>query len=315
MEQAPDGPGANDPVFLYGVLYGPLPQAGGGPVTAIEGQLTVTRADILEGLVAGAPFAFGYQGATEGPSNGARPRCFHIALPAARHDEIAAGRGIVVAYPLLSVDLFAAEPVNEIPVNQLSYDLLSGFWGDLCREEPRRYGDGKLLPLPDRATFCKKLQNEGYTVKGDVAVRRKGGLLGLFTEDEVQIPPEGNVDAYLRLAGEALQTLTSWPSSRTLALRGRMAACHAPSDRHPNDLRRPATPAHVAGPKAPLPKRPPGKRNAAPPDWMQDFVDAHRQPGRAAPHLTGMSTGKPRAKPANKATPPTQPDWMKDFES
>ena len=318
VEQAPDGPGANDPVFLYGVLYGPLPPAGGGPVTAIEGQLTVTRADILEGLVAGAPFAFGYQGATEAPSLGVRPRCFHIALPAARHNEIAAGRGIVVAYPLLSVDLFASEPVNEIPVNQLSYDLLSGFWGDLCREEPRRYGDGKLLPLPDRATFCKKLQNEGYTVKNDVAVRRKGGLLGMFTDDEVQIPPEGNVDAYLRLASEALQTLTGWPSPRAVAMRTRMATSQTRSDRHPNDLRGLASPAHSAVPKDKLSKRPPPEpraRNAGPPAWMQDFVDAHRQPGRAAPHLTGMPPGKARLKSADKATPPARPDWMKDFES
>jgi hypothetical protein len=311
VEQAPDSPGANDPVFLYGVLYGPLPHVTGGAVPATQGQLTVTRADVLEALVNSTPYAFHYQGVGHGNAGTARPRCFHLTLPGGREDEIAAGRSIVFAYPLLSIDLFSTEPMNEIPVNQLAYDLLSGFWGDLCKEEPRRYGKDKILPPPDRATLVRKLQDDGYSVDGDVASRKRPGLLGALLYDRIDLPADGTVDTYVSLAAEALRTLPSWPDSRARALRTRvrLAGSRTRFSGHPKNVDAgQALPASVAKPK-------PRKRSSSPPEWMQDFVDAHQQPGRPAPHLTGATAAKPSPQSENKTAPNAKPDWMKDFDS
>ena len=53
LEQAAGAPGLNDPIYLYGTLHGPYPQSAGQDAYVIEGQLTVTRSDLLDALVQG----------------------------------------------------------------------------------------------------------------------------------------------------------------------------------------------------------------------------------------------------------------------
>lgn len=62
LEQPPGSPGWNDPVYLYGTLYGPPPGGTDGRTAGVEGQLMVTRGDLLDGLVRGAAHAFRYAG-------------------------------------------------------------------------------------------------------------------------------------------------------------------------------------------------------------------------------------------------------------
>ena len=96
VEQRADEPGPNDSIYLYGSMYGPLDESGARPAAAHNGQLTVTRADVLDGLAAGAAWPFRY--ATSIPGR-AGPRFVHLLLPGDRVEELEQGRGAVLAYP------------------------------------------------------------------------------------------------------------------------------------------------------------------------------------------------------------------------
>lgn len=339
LEQPGPAPGFNDPIYLYGTLFGPFPQASAQPVSGIEGQLTVTRADLLEALAQNAPYAFRYA-----PQAGAAqhsPRCFHLLLPADREDELSQGRGLVLAYPLLPPELILNEVRNEQFVKQLAYDVLSALREDLRLAGLRLPLCEMTLPVPSRAQLEQDLQAEGYEIKGDtarkqfqVSAQEQGWLRAVFeslTAEQLQLPPEGTIEDYVNLAAQTLAQLPEWPSARARAIRERVTAMPPNINRTVAAVRSaPLTqPALTPPTEPPRVTLKPVERAA----WIEDFIASHQVPGQPAPRLTTTplinrdatqstswqedfapptNPSKPTAKPAKQQS--AQPDWMKDFE-
>ncbi|MCL4294543.1 MAG: hypothetical protein KJ077_02395 [Anaerolineae bacterium] len=325
LEQPADTPGPNDPVYLYGILYGPYSNIEDAPISATKGQLTITRADALAGLVQGAAHAFRYVNSAD---PGEPPSCcFHMMLPGDREEEIRHGQGIVLAYPLLPAELALSAASNETVVNQLLYDLLSALKEDLSREGIENLLCSMTLPVPSRSNLEYQLEFEGYTIKGDTAIREVsagkgfGGLLasvfGTLTQERLDLPPQGNVDDFLKIARDALKALPGWPSPRAIALRERVKAVS--TERRGAIESISLLPSREAGTprpsSTPMRVRLPAMSEAGEtPAWMQDFIEAHRKPGAPPPKLTSIVGPRQHKEPHPKPSSAKKPDWMKDFE-
>jgi hypothetical protein len=278
LEQAPDCPGVNDPVFLYGALVGPLfpgSRNGSAPIARIEGQLTVTRGDLLAGLVTGAPWAFRCPDA----NNGRMAYTLSLLTGADRVDVAEAGGCGVLIYPLIGVDadLYELAPGNEDMVSRVLYDVLFAWWTDAARDAPPALRTADGLPVPSRAQHEQHLVSEGFEIKGGKAVRSRqgwtGGLPGFLGEERLTLPPEADTDGFLDLAAEALRDAREWPSPAVLALHRRVRAAR----------RRATVSDDVVNPVR-LPPRPPAAGRPVP-DWMQSFIAEHTQesPSRLTP--------------------------------
>ena len=303
-------------------MSGPFPRPRDSELPVYDGQLTVTRADVLAGLGEGEPHAFRYPGA---PGDGPAGRSFHILLPGGRVEDIEAGHSVVLAYPALDPQMAAFDTSNEALTVQILYDLLRGFQEELERSGKAPFG---CVPVPSRAAHAAELEADGWSVKGDRAVRMPkprnlvGAVIGrLFRRETMTLPPTGKTQDFFAAARLALQTLDGWPDARARALRARLSPggpAAAPRAAPP------ATPAALPGPPRPLPPRAQRPRRD---DWMRDFIEAHATPGKAAPRITSSA---PRVKPAangdwrsdfaaGPGKPPDEPgqappEWMKDFE-
>jgi len=346
LEQPAEAPGLNDPVYLYGTLFGPYPAAG-APPPGVEGQLTATRADLLDGLVRGAAHAFCY--ARPSGDDGPALRCLHLMLPGDREAETRGGSGVVLAYPLLPPQLILNEVANEIVVSQLLYDTLSAFAEDLAREQIDHPLRGKTLPVPSRLALEDQLRAQGYDIRGDAAARKveagegfQGFLASVFGSlmgEELALPPEGAVDDFLGLARLTLDALPGWPSPRAAALRSLVRAA-PPEAYRPAARPRPSPPVRIPAASAPAVPPPAPERAATPaaagrrepPAWMQDFIVAHQRPGAPPPRVTPTAPSPPaaagpewmtdfsrqpgaaRAGDAAEANPGASPEWMRDFD-
>lgn len=303
LEQPLQTPGVNDPVYLYGTLYGPLPGDRG-----VRGQLTVTRADVLAGIVHGVEHAFRYGAA----------RCFHLVLPGERAEDLLRGCGPIVAYPLMPAELALADASNEAVVAQLAYDLLSALQADVRKEGAASPLASMTLPVPSRYAFEQALELQGYEIDGEVARKRANGgvigsLFGRLLGDRVELPPEADVPGYAELIREVLATVPGWPDARARALATCLAGNVAPAP-----LRPAATPA-----PRPAPARPAAPPRPAPPpsraqDWMQDFLQSHPGPTRLTSARRRPAWMEDFAAPSSSSRPveaqASRPDWMKDFE-
>jgi hypothetical protein len=304
LEQGSDAPGLDDPVYLYGRLYGPLPATPGMPIRAVAGQLTVTRSDVLDGLARGLAHPFVCTGSATAA------RCFGALVPGDRPEAVARGRGAVLVVPVMPADLDLPNGANEALVAQLLSDVLHAMQADL-RAQGRKDGlAARPLPVPSRAAVADRLVQAGYTLEGAVAVKRStalGGLVGMLGGGErVVLPAEADVDGFAALAREVLGSLPGWPSAQSTALAHRTCG-HPPSPLRAASLgsaRAQATPSPAAAPPATRPITP--RASTPRSEWMQDFVQAHRSAGGGQ---------KPRLTPAQKAVAPGRtPEWMKDFE-
>ncbi len=327
VEQSSDAQGTNDPVHLYGALQGPYPSALDHGATRVEGQLTVTRADVLAGLASGAGHAWRYGSSSET----AVGRCLSLILPADRSEEIAAGRGLVLAYPLLPADLWMPAPANEVLVSQILFDLLAALQKDLGAR------NAMALPVPNRTAFIAELESQGYQVEGDVATRRAAGtglrralasVAAAFAGDKVTIPPEGKLDQFLAIAANAVTKLDAWPTPGQRALAS-LAQQVGASPRHQGAPRweRPMAPLAEAAPAA-RPRAPRVVPRPAVPEWTKDFMVGHQSPegsylttSRPGPIAVPAAWAEDFSAPRPKAPEPPSPaasaeaaDWMKDFE-
>lgn len=321
LEQPAGAPGWNDPVYLYGRLYGPYPESADKLQGGVEGQLAITRCDLLQGVIDEAASAFRYAG-TEATA-GQALRCFHLLLPGDAEDEIRRGGGLVLAYPLLPAELTAADSSNEIVVSQLLYDLLSALKDDLEREQLAHPLRQLTLPVLSRALLEQQLLSQGYEIKGETAFRKiasgegfKGFLASVFgalTGDSLQLPPEAEVDEFLDIAKRTLASLPGCPSPRAVALRN----CVKPA---PPRRKVQAAPPLIHQPQFSVPpptvRTPlPVRRSSEPPGWMKDFISAHQQPDTPPPRLTSTTGLKRHTVPTKKTgSARTEPDWIKDFE-
>jgi hypothetical protein len=332
LELLMDAPGLNDAMYLYGTLRGPYPAAEGATLKTIEGQLTVTRSDLLGGLIEGTADAFAYQP----DANGAR--CVHALLPGERADLIDGGRGVVLALPIAPAWTLESSVSNDRVAAQIIHDVLGALRRDL--------GDATPLPVANRAAVIAELKAQGFTIEGDEAVKTtKSGLLGIRTEREKKpVPREAPLEEFVRLALSALPKIGP-PSPESFALRRRHIGRES---RLALVDRAGTTPAHVARPMSsdpisstsPTSRAPRPQVKAQPTDWMKDFVDAHQAQGHAKPRVVAPARfvapppppkpkqswmddfDEPKGEPAEQAGPKSdtgepsskKPDWSKDFE-
>ena len=214
---------------------------------------------------------------------------------------------------------------NEFVVSQLLYDILIALKEDLEREQIVHPIRSTVLPVPSRMTLERQLAAQGYEIKGGAAVKKAeagGGFQGLLAtvfgplmSDRLELPPEGEADDFLNLAGSALNTLPGWPSTRSAALRSCVKPAPAVANRNALRLRDAEAP-QIRIPQPSVIQRHtqvrPVRPINEPPDWMQDFITAHREPGAPAPRLT--STAELNRKSTSSAESGAQElDWMKDF--
>ncbi|HSD90478.1 MAG TPA: hypothetical protein VLB44_23295 [Kofleriaceae bacterium] len=315
MEMLPDAPGPNDALYVYGLLHGPYPSYADTPVVAVEGQLTLTRSDLLGGLVDGVTQALAYAPEPAGS------RCVSALLPGERAELIETGRGVILALPLVPTWLPECPVPNDLVVAQLLYDVLSALRSDLGIDSP-------VLPVPNRATLEAELVAAGWKIEGDEAVRAKGkGLMGALRGSEKRkLPRQGSLDELVGEAKSALAKMQNVPTAEAAALRRRATRMYTqvhvtPQIPKPPPPHTAATPAPVAAPRP--------RVETPSTDWMKDFVDAHRSPTRPAPRVSTPARVVSRdATPAwmqdfaetapsdepDEAAPAPKPDWKSDFE-
>lgn len=150
VEMLPDAPGPNDPLRVHGVMYGPYSEYDDGAVVPVEGQLTVTRADLLGGLVDGMATAFAYSPDEHGS------RCVHALLPGECADVIDTGKGVILALPLAPTWMPDCPLSNDLVVAQLVHDVLGALRADLG-VTPAKHGFMSFL----RGHGKKKLPEQG----------------------------------------------------------------------------------------------------------------------------------------------------------
>lgn len=289
VEMLPDAPGPNDALYLYGVMRGPYPALPGRPIASVDGQLTVTRADLIAGLLDGVANAFAYAPEPRGS------RCVHALLPGERAELLEAGRGVVLALPLAPAWTLDAIVSNDLVSAQMLYDVLHALRTDLGITEP-------VLPVPSRALVEHNLVAAGWRIEGNEAVRPvKTGLLGSVFGGNVQrkpLPREGTLDELIAEAKAVLARVPGAPSAEVIALqRGRVRSPSLPPPPPPTP--RPSSPPPIPPSAAPRPRVETSRS-----DWMKDFVEAHRAPARQKPTVTV---------PARAVTPDATPSWMEDF--
>ncbi len=328
LEQPPETPGLNDPVYLYGTLYGPYPSSSSESARGIDGQLTINRMDLLAGIVDSAKFAFNYQSDMSGSET---QRCFNLLLPGDREEEVAQGKGLVMAYPLMPAEVVMGEPWNEVVVCGLIFDVLSALKEDLEKEKVNHPLRNTILPVPNRSWLEQQLESNGYAIKGNVATRLPGtntGIpkmlsyaLGHLIKDKTTLPPQGNINEYIALAENTIKHLPGFPPTRLKALRNRVRPVSAEA-RAQGSRAKSAPPQSVRIPAGqPFP---PQMGNAPAPrkaDWMQDFISKHRPAGTGETRLTTMSglAGSRSSAPAKTGSKAetklkAKPDWMSDFD-
>lgn len=344
VEHPADAEGFNDPVYLYGTLTGPWP---GPNAQRMNGQLTVTRGDVLAGFAHGASDAFHYVKDAESRD---APRAYHALLPGDRADQLAQGKGLVLAWPAVAAELQAHNVANGTQVASVLHAVLAQLQADARANQGPPALASLELPVPSRALAIADLELHGYEVKGDLATPRptKGGLVGKLSgwihDTSVPVPREAPPPEFLELARRVLPMLPGWPTETERTLRTHVrAGTLSPSKPSASTLSPGTTEVHTTAPTPPArPPLPPRMRTrpVGSSEWMKDFLDAHGKPGGAQPHITRLQP-KPEPRPAPQVaksswttdfvkatpTPPAQgqqeaspsppgkrPDWMRDFE-
>jgi hypothetical protein len=303
VERLPDAPGADDPLFLYGVLRGPYPDALLDGVYGIEGQLATARGPLLDGLAFGIQRSFVYEVGHCGTS------CTHAALPV----DIDASGSVVLAFPLVpmgddgSNELVAAQLIHEV-LGALRTDL-----GDDLASDP--------VPVPNRAQYERDLVAAGWTIRGDTAIHRggKSRFASLFAPARKQkLPRQIALADYVPLVAAQLARLPGWPEPERRALHHKLGLTAPERPRAPRPA--PQGSFEVRGaPAPPAPRNQQSKKKktkrknrtvatglTAPrrEEWIKDLVDEHAEPGRPKPRV---------ARPA-RAAGASIPGWMLDYD-
>ncbi len=291
FERPDDAPGFNDPVHLYGNIFGPVPDDS-APL-ATPGQLTVTRADILAGMLASAPYPFHYQS-----TGGLWSRCFNMLLPGGREDETSRGDSLVLAYPIPTAGVLSADGSNELTAMQLLYDVLFDLRAELERHQMRRHRlQDMILPVPSRRALETQLEGKGYVIKGDVAIRNKGGsnnkVVGALSqifkslEDRMDLPPQATMEQLLEIARMTLSTLPSWPPAQSRSIQSKTSQASAEL------MARASSPKGASNlPQIPVCGSTPQRARKSAEDWVRDFSGASGKPSvNPVPPLPHPKTG------------------------
>ena len=239
VEQLADTPGRNDPLFLYGTLFG----VSTSPHRSANGQLMLTRADLLHGFVAARPWAFRY----------ANQSCFHALIPAGSDDDVRAGEAVVLAYSLPPPEAWDGVPANDGFVRHLLGDVLSAMKEDLEREERGRGLLARLFTQPHakQLELSPSLDTDGYF---DIASR----ALGLFDA----WPAPRTLELQRRAKAAVMQRVSAPIAQPFNSVNVTAPTPQRPSSDWVQDFlqqhRKPGVTPHVTSPKSR-------------PDWMKDF--------------------------------------------
>ena len=317
LEQPGKVSGLNDPVHLIGRLTGPWPPPPSGP-RVFEGELSLTRGDLLGGLVDAridaleVPNAAGDQGLV-----------LHAWLPGDREDELLAGRGGILAYPMVPAELSPLDRCNELLCMELLCGILEAMQQDVRADSLQNHPlHAVRLPTPDRAALIRAWEAEGFEREGERMSRRPTGkgffgeLASVLAKPEIRpIPPQAELEPLLKLSRELLPLLPGWPEPRYRCLRAlRMYGQPTMGPARP-DL--PVLPKNTASEvtsekSGPAPAEVPAAapfRRAPEPDWLQDFG------GGSPPRRTPLRAPDRRPEYTKDPSPPTgRPAWMDDFE-
>jgi hypothetical protein len=290
------GPELNQPVYAYGTLIGPIVDE--TPAARVRGQLTLTRADLLEGFAIGREFAF--RCAAEGTGAHA---VYHALLPGGRAEDIAEGRDVLLAYPLAPTELAEENLENAAIVQLLVAELVEALRKDLSREERGR----------------------GLLEK----------WFGTSRAAQLVSPETLDFSASMELAAMALRYMPEWPSARSRALRtrivpedtldglvrspARIGGEFTPSMHGAGNQTR-AEPASAPAPQAALTSAPAPqaalptraarwkKPADAPPAWTRDFLPEQHRADPAASYVTWKA-------PRSTKKLPDSSEWMDDFRA
>jgi len=293
VERQPDTPGADDPLFLYGVLRGAYPDALAGGVTGLEGKLATTRGPLLDGLAGGIERSFVYETGRCGTT------CTHAALPI---DVDRDARAVVLAFPLVPM---GDDGSNELVAAQLIHDVLGAMRSDL--------GDdlsNDPVPVPSREVYERELVAAGWTIKGDVATHThgRGRLASLFTPGKRQkLPAEVRLEDYVPLIGRHLGRLPNWPNPARGELHAQLGLGGRP--RRPTRPMPTVVPAPPSPPRARPPTQPPAKKGRAPTSPPPPPPHAKHRRRRATKH----TTPPPARTVAAGLTSPKPKEWIRQF--
>lgn len=280
VEQLTDPATLNDPVFLYGTLYGPVRGASTGPLPATHGQLAVTRADVLEAFVRAQPFGTGAR-----PGGGPSDKSLGLLLPGEPDGAIERGEGFVLALPVPPPEI-ADTGGNGAQVRLVVHQVLAQLQDELAGR--------KRSMLSKLFVSAPKVAVELHA-STDELIRAAKVALSLF-----EGWPAPRVPHLFSRVGPARSGSTSAAPAPTTAPVRALAPAPPRTDRaRDDDWMKDFLQAHASQ------GRPPARVTVATPAagtaaWMSDF-DSSSEP--AAP---------PASKPAAPAS--TKPDWMKDFE-
>ncbi|MBI5497744.1 MAG: hypothetical protein HY904_22245 [Deltaproteobacteria bacterium] len=208
IETTLDTPGINDSIELRGRLHGPFPS---GQPFSWPGRLTVTRAELLDGLVRGLAHAFrvSLSATAEESVVGAVLPGGDLAATVDRH-------GVILAYPCGGDDTWAAAG-NQAQVRQFFYALLDQMRAEQAAERPRRLAAAQV-PAPDQAWMEARYRERGYRVQNGTAVRKRSGMVGRFFPERVAVAAQGTARDFAVLSQVALGEAEGWPSARCRAL-------------------------------------------------------------------------------------------------
>lgn len=272
VEQVTDPSTLNDPVFLYGTLFGPM---GAGPLEARKGQLAVTRADVLEAFVRSMEHRFGSGARTDG---GPTDKSHSLLLPGDADEALDRGDGFILAVPVPPPEL-ADTHGNGAQVRFVVHQVLAQVQADVDGRKrsvlSKLFVAGpKVAPEPhastERLVECSKAALA--LIDGWPAPR----VSALFSRVR---PP---VAFGQHVVTPVSSSLGAAPKRHDLARDDDwmkdFVAEHAREGRAPNQVSS-ATPAHgrpawMNDFDTGAPVEPPAERPAAPstkPDWMKDF--------------------------------------------
>lgn len=317
LEQPGKVSGLNDPVHLVGRLFGPWPPPPGGP-SVWEGELSLTRGDLLGGFVEERPDALEATNAS-----GERGLVLHAWLPGDREEEVLAGKGGILAWPMVPAELEPMERCNEGLTLELLCAVLAAMQQDVRAEGPKGHPlHSLLLPVADRSALIRAWKADGFVQEGEKMLRRPRGkgilgeLASAFTNPEVRrIPPQAELEGTLKLCAELLPLLPGWPEGRYRALQAqRLTNRGVPGPAPMENAKIPVNsfsvePARNPGSAAADPSPAPTFRREPEPEWQEDF-GTQKPPRRTSLRASSRS-------PEYKATPPPpsgRPAWMDDFE-
>jgi hypothetical protein len=274
VEQVCDASTLNDPVFLYGTLFGPVT---GGSLEAKQGQLAVTRADVLEAFIRSVDHRFGAGARSDG---GPVDKSHSLLLPGDSDESLERGDGFILAIPVPPPE-FADTQGNGAQVRLVVQQVLAQVQADV---------DGR------KRSVLSKLFVAGPRVAPE---------------------PHASTERLVACSRAALALIEGWPAPRVhqLASRVRVSSSAArvqtvapvlgPLAAAPpridlardDDWMKDFVVAHAKEGRAPeqVSSATPARGRPA---WMNDF-----------------EAGAPTPSAPNEApAPSTTPDWMKDFE-